>query len=227
MSVVDNLPGDQRAVLQLVLGRGRSYDEIARLLSINPGGVRERALAALDTLGPQTRIDQPSRAQICDYLLGQLPEGDVEAVRNRLAGSAGERAWARVVSSELAPLASEPLPEIPLEASARRPAVVVTVVGDALQGAASAEAARAAEQPPPSEPDPPAAPEQPAGTAERAASSAAVAEAEPDRRSLRRRLRREPAGRRSPRTHGADGASLRPRRRAIRARDRGALASVG
>jgi hypothetical protein len=43
MAALDSLPGDQRAVLQLVLGRGRSYDEIARLLSIDPDAVRERA----------------------------------------------------------------------------------------------------------------------------------------------------------------------------------------
>ncbi len=193
MSAVDSLPGDQRAVLQLVLGRRRSYEDIARMLSINPGSVRERALAALDSLGPQTRIDQPSRAQISDYLLGQLPEGDVEAVRTRLARSAGERAWARVVSSELAPLASESLPDIPPEAPAGRAAPPSSSWSSAmLQGAASVEAARAAEQPPPSEPDRPAAPEQPASTAERAASSAAVAGAEPERKSLRGRLRREP-----------------------------------
>ena len=152
MSAVDSLPGDQRAVLQLVLGRGRSYDDIARMLSIDPTGVRERALAALDELGPQTRIDQPSRGQICDYLLGQLPEGEADAVRNRLAGSAGERAWARVVSSELAPLASKPLPEIPPE----RVAPPSTPRSSAmLEGAASVQAADAAEQPPSSEPDRP------------------------------------------------------------------------
>jgi Sigma-70, region 4 len=191
MSAVDSLPGDQRAVLQLVLGRGRSYQEIARMLSIDPGGVRERALAALDALGPQTRIDQPSRAQICDYLLGQLPEGDVEAVRNRLAESAGERAWARVVSSELAPLASEPLPDIPLEASAgRTPAPSSSSPSAMLESAASVEAARAAEQPPPTEPDRPATPEPPTSTAA-GQPVAAAAEAEPERTSLRGRLRRD------------------------------------
>ncbi len=122
MTAVDNLPGDQRAVLQLVLGRRRSYDEIARLLSINPEGVRERALTALDALGPQTKVDRRSRAQICDYLLGQLPEAEIDGVRDLLAQSAAERAWARVVSSELASLAPEPLPEIPLETSAARAA---------------------------------------------------------------------------------------------------------
>jgi hypothetical protein len=116
MASLDSLPGDQRAVLQLVLGRGRSYDEIARLLSINPTAVRERAVAALDALGPQTKVDPEHRASISDYLLGQLPEAEIDGVRARLAGSASERAWARVISSELAPLASGPLPDIPVEA---------------------------------------------------------------------------------------------------------------
>ena len=122
MPAVDDLPGDQRAVLQLVLGRGRTYDEIARLLSINPDAVRERALTALDALGPQTKVDRQARERICDYLLGQLPEAEIDGVRDLLAGSAAERGWARVVSSELASLAPGPLPEIPLETSAARAA---------------------------------------------------------------------------------------------------------
>ncbi len=121
MAAVDNLPGDQHAVLQLVLGRGRSYDDIARLLSIKPDAVRERAVAALDALGPQTGLDQQARTQICDYLLGQLPESEIEGVRGRLATSANERAWARVVSSELTSVASHPLPDIPPEASSPPP----------------------------------------------------------------------------------------------------------
>jgi hypothetical protein len=120
MPTLDSLPGDQRAVLQLVLGRGRSYDEIARLLSIDPGAVRERAVAALDALGPQTKVPADRRALITDYLLGQLPEDQVGDVRDRLAESPSERAWARVLSSELADVASGPLPEIPAETAAAR-----------------------------------------------------------------------------------------------------------
>jgi len=73
MATVDSLPPDQRAVLQLVLQRGRSYDDIAELLSIDRAAVRQRALAALDALGPQTRLAPERRALITDYLLGQLP----------------------------------------------------------------------------------------------------------------------------------------------------------
>jgi hypothetical protein len=121
MATLDSLPGDQRAVLQLVLGRGRSYDQIAGLLTIDREAVRARALAALDALGPQTRVASADRQMICDYLLGQLPDADVPAVRERLAHGAAERAWARVLSGELLPVASGPLPEIPSDAGPAEP----------------------------------------------------------------------------------------------------------
>ena len=112
---LDNLPADQRAVLQLVLQRGRSYDQIAELLSIDRAAVRQRALAAFDALGPQTDVASEQRALITDYLLGQLPSRVSEATADRLADSPHERAWARVIASELAPVATHPLPEIPVE----------------------------------------------------------------------------------------------------------------
>ncbi len=115
MAALDNLPADQRAVLQLVLKQGRSYDEIAKMLSIDRAGVRDRALKALDALGPQTRVPPERRALITDYLLGQLPPAVSGQTRDRLAESPSERAWARVIASELAPLASSPLPEIPVD----------------------------------------------------------------------------------------------------------------
>ncbi len=115
MATLDNLPADQRAVLQLVLQRGRGYDEIARLLSMDRAAVRERALNAFDALGPQTGVGDQRRALITDYLLGQLPPAVTKDVREHLAISPSERAWARVLASELAPLASQPLPEIPTE----------------------------------------------------------------------------------------------------------------
>jgi Sigma-70, region 4 len=121
MASLDSLPADQRAVLALVLGRGRSYDEIARLLSIERAAVRARALAAFDALGPQTGVPAERRALITDYLLGQLPPRLADETRARLAESASERAWARVLSSELAPLSSGPLPEISVEGSPARP----------------------------------------------------------------------------------------------------------
>jgi hypothetical protein len=118
MASIDSLPADQRAVLQLVLQRGRSYDDIAQMLSIDRAAVRERALAALDALAPSSRVPTEQRALITDYLLGQLPSGVAANVHNQLAESASERAWARVVASELGTLATGPLPEIPVEGGA-------------------------------------------------------------------------------------------------------------
>src|ERR1700691_5169487 len=100
MASIDSLPPDQRAVLQLVLQRGRSYDDIAQLLSIDQGAVRQRAHSALDALGPQTRVDPEHRAEITDYLLGQQTDADAAQTRELLASSASDRAWARVVASE-------------------------------------------------------------------------------------------------------------------------------
>jgi Sigma-70, region 4 len=161
MATLDSLPGDQRAVLQLVLGRGRSYDEIAGLLTIGREAVRARALAALDALGPQTRVADADRQMICDYLLGQLPDADVPAVRERLAHGAGERAWARVLSAELLPVASGPLPEIPSDAGPAEPesvalAALTPAADDDPTPAPAGDAAEVAEvaddtadQPPP------------------------------------------------------------------------------
>jgi hypothetical protein len=50
MTELDRLPPDQRAVLSLVLERGKSYAEVAELLAIPEGTVRDRAHAALDAL---------------------------------------------------------------------------------------------------------------------------------------------------------------------------------
>jgi len=113
MASLDTLPPDQRAVIDLVLQRGRSYDDIARLLAIDRAAVRARALAAFEAIGPETGISPESRALITDYLLGQLPDRVAEQTRERLAGSPYDRAWARVLASELGQVASKPLPEIP------------------------------------------------------------------------------------------------------------------
>jgi sigma-70-like protein len=161
MASLDSLPADQRAVLELVLKRGRTYDEIARMLSIDRAGVRERALSAFDALGPQTRVPPERRALITDYLLGQLPAKVSEDTRRRLGESASERAWARVLASELEPIAVSPLPEIPTE-GAREPEPAVASVTAAEPAAASAAGA---------EPSPaPAGASQPRGLAARPSS---------------------------------------------------------
>ena len=116
MSALDNLPPDQRAVLQMVLQRGRTYDEIASVLSIERGAVRQRALDAFDALAPATVIPGPESALVTDYLLGQLPDRVSEEVHTYLMAADADREWAQAVAGVVAPLAAAPLPEIPVGA---------------------------------------------------------------------------------------------------------------
>lgn len=117
MPRVDDLPADQKAVLQLLLKQGKSYDELAALLRLDEAGVRDRALDALDALGPEEPgdLEQDRQDEISDYLLGQQTASQRTQTRAFLAGSATGRAWARIVSAELRPLAGDGLPEIPSE----------------------------------------------------------------------------------------------------------------
>ncbi|HLJ04172.1 MAG TPA: hypothetical protein VKT31_12075 [Solirubrobacteraceae bacterium] len=116
MAAFEDLPADQRAVVELVLRSGRSYDQIASVLKVDRAGVRERALSALDALAPEwgPHLPEARRALITDYLLGQLPARPAEQVRERLAREDAERAWAESVAEELGPISSGPLPEIPI-----------------------------------------------------------------------------------------------------------------
>jgi hypothetical protein len=117
MSRIDELPADRRAVLQLLLKQGKSYDDLAALLRIEPHAVRERARDALDRLGPAggTSLTDDEQDEIADYLLGQQSASERASTRELLEISAPGRAWARVVSGELRPLAGDNLPEIPSE----------------------------------------------------------------------------------------------------------------
>lgn len=119
MARIDDLRPDQRAALQLLLQQGRSYDEIASLLRMEPEAVAERARSALDALGPEDMAELSLEEQddVADYLLGQQSASQRARTRDLLEGSPAGRAWARAVSSELRPLAGENLPDIPAEAA--------------------------------------------------------------------------------------------------------------
>jgi hypothetical protein len=119
MARLDQLPPDQRAVLQLLLKQGKSYGEIASVLKIERSAVKARAHDALAALGPEDAdLSEDRRDEIGDHLLGQQDSGQQAATRTFLEGSPAARAWARVVSSELRDLAPDRLPEIPGEGTA-------------------------------------------------------------------------------------------------------------
>jgi hypothetical protein len=117
MPGIDDLPADRKAVLQLLLKQGKSYDDLAGLLRIAPETVRERAHDAVLRLGPAdgAGLDRSGQDEVADYLLGQQTASERAATRRFLEGSSQGRAWARVVSGELRPLAGDALPDIPSE----------------------------------------------------------------------------------------------------------------
>jgi len=124
MTPIDDLAPDQRAVLQLLIKQGKEYAELAALLRISPAAVRDRAVSALDALGPRdgAPLAAERRAEVTDYLLGQQSASERQATREFLEGSAAGRAWARTVAGELRPLGGDALPEIPPSARrSRRP----------------------------------------------------------------------------------------------------------
>ena len=121
MTDVADLPPEQRAVLSLILERGKTYEEIAALLGIDAFAVRARAHAALDSLAPRTAsgLTPSRRAELADYLLDQQDDEAYEATYHHLEASPPSRAWARVVATELRTIAPEAIPEIPDEGSGR------------------------------------------------------------------------------------------------------------
>ena len=116
MATIDDLTAPQRAVLQLLLQRGKSYDEIAGMLKLDRGAVQSRAHDAVAVLGPaRPDIGRDRRNEIADYLLGQQTASGRAATREYLEDAGEGRSWARSVAGTLRPLAAGGLPEIPAE----------------------------------------------------------------------------------------------------------------
>jgi Sigma-70, region 4 len=116
MATFDQLPAEQRAILELVVGRGQTYDELSGMLGMPASRVRELARDALAELAPATaaRVDSDWRGQIADYVLGQQTGPEATATRGHLKRSEAARAWAYSLLDSLGHLYSGgTLPEIP------------------------------------------------------------------------------------------------------------------
>lgn len=105
------LSDDQRAMLQLLLERDQSYEDIGGLLGLDSGEVRSRARAALAEIGGR---DPDAEVGLTDFLLGQAdPIGRADAARHLQSDPDARDLAERLVTQlkVLAPKAS--LPDLP------------------------------------------------------------------------------------------------------------------
>ena len=124
MATFDQLSAEQRAILELVLQRGQSYDALAGMLSMKEERVRELAHDALVHLAPVTapKVEDDWRGQIADYILGQQSGPESTATRGHLRRSEQARAWAGSLLDSLETLYGErALPSIPTGLTGARP----------------------------------------------------------------------------------------------------------
>jgi hypothetical protein len=107
------LSADQRAMLELLLERGQSYEDLASLLDLPEAEVRERARAALTELAG---ADPDRNVGLTDYLLGQAdPIGRADAARH-LKEDPEDYALAAKLAASLQLLApGAELPKLPAE----------------------------------------------------------------------------------------------------------------
>jgi hypothetical protein len=110
---LETLAPDQRAVLELLLRRGRSYSELSGLLGIPEAGVRTRAHAALEALAGDRPAPQGEDGAVADWLLGQQDEPEARRTRDAIAGIPTWRAWAAEVAGRLGEVEGASVPEVP------------------------------------------------------------------------------------------------------------------
>src|SRR5918999_5596998 len=96
MATLDQLSDEQRAIIELILQRGQSYDQLADSLGMPESRVRELAREALVRLAPITArlVEQDWRGQLADYMLGQQSGPESTATRGHLRRPGAARSLA-------------------------------------------------------------------------------------------------------------------------------------
>ena len=115
MATLDKLSAEQRAIIELVLQRGKSYAELSDLLAMPEDRVRDLARDALVSLSPVSakKVEDDWRGQLGDYVLGQQTGPEATATRGHLRRSEGARTWARSLLDSLDSLYEGGLPTFP------------------------------------------------------------------------------------------------------------------
>jgi hypothetical protein len=103
MATFDQLSPEQRAIVELVLRQGKTYNELADMLNLPEGRVRELARDALVDLAPVSvrGVEEDWRGQLADYVLGQQAGPEATATKGHLRRSEAARSWARSLLDSL------------------------------------------------------------------------------------------------------------------------------
>jgi hypothetical protein len=103
MATFDQLSAEQRAIIELVLKQGQTYEELSGMLGMPTARVRSLAREALVRLSPvsASAVDDDWRGQLADYLLNQQSGPEATATKGHLRRSEAARAWARSVLDSL------------------------------------------------------------------------------------------------------------------------------
>src|SRR5215218_1001570 len=190
MSPLRALAADQRAVLELLLRQGRTYEELSEMLGLPEAGVRDRAQAALAALAPERVAPVGEDGAVADWILGQQDDEEAERTAESVARMPAWHAWASEITDRLSEVEGAEIPELPEpEAEPARPAATrqnaagkrPRPVRDGTAGAAGAQKARARADAPAAKARPKSEPAKarPRPVRERAAASASAPAAEP------------------------------------------------
>jgi hypothetical protein len=119
----DRLSPADRALLELLANRQRSYAEIGTLLMVDEREVRIRAHTAADRLvgGGSEMLAADDRGQIVELVLGMIGGPELERTTAMIAGSRMARQWRRRLELELSTLLD---PEREESAEQRAPAEI-------------------------------------------------------------------------------------------------------
>jgi hypothetical protein len=103
MATLDQLPAEQRAIVELVLQQGKTYDELAEMLGMPVARVRELARGSLIELAPVSvrAVEDDWRGQLADYVLGQQSGPEAAATKGHLRRSEAARSWTRSLLDSL------------------------------------------------------------------------------------------------------------------------------
>jgi Anti-sigma-K factor rskA/Sigma-70, region 4 len=145
MATFDQLSAEQRAIVELVLQQGKTYEELAQMLGMPEARVRDLARDALVELAPVSvrAVEEDWRGQLADYVLGQQAGPEAAATKGHLRRSEAARSWTRSLLDSLAGLyPNGSMPAVPEGERGRRGAAAARPAATGLAEPAGDAAGR-------------------------------------------------------------------------------------